>query len=76
MPGSLHTSSPYTQLYYRAQSPPSQDLLENQEGPRGRGKRMLVALKGQEDHVSTFRALPFIPKTSTCQTAINNQESE
>ena len=60
----------------QSSEPPSQDLLENQEGPRGRGKRMLVALKGQEDHVSTFRALPFIPKTSTCQSAINNQESE
>ena len=37
---------------------------------------MLEDLKGQEDRISTFRALPFIPKTSTCQSAINNQESE
>jgi len=29
---------PYPQFQYRAHSPPSQELLENQEGPRGRGR--------------------------------------
>lgn len=70
---------PYTQFQDRTQSLPSQDLLENQEGPKGRGRMLTLTLEGQEDCLqllSTFPAQPFIPKPSTCQSAINNQESE